>query len=118
MSGALVSAAVLSFGSALIQVHSEAIEVQMLCAAGESEERLRDAFQVAAGEAAGGQPTVLFLDEVDALAPRRDAGQAHESRVVAQLLTLLDGAIHQAGRLPRLHFWSIIITIGRRLGCL
>ena len=116
-SGQLVSAVVLSFGSALIECTQEVIEGRMLHAAGESEERLRNAFQIAADKAAGGQPTVLFLDEVDALAPRRDAGQAHESRVVAQLLTLLDGAIHQAGRPPHLHR-SILIITGRKIGCL
>ena len=30
--------------------------------------------------------------QVDALCPRRDGGRSHDSRVVAQLLTLLDGA--------------------------
>lgn len=63
---------------------------------GESERRLRDTFEAAAAEAAAGQLVLLFLDEVDALCPRRGAGggssSQHESRVVAQLLTLLDGA--------------------------
>lgn len=36
---------------------------------------------------------------VDALAPRRDAHRPHEARVVAQLLTLLDGAAAASGRL-------------------
>ena len=40
---------------------------------------------------------VLLLDEADALAPRRDAHRPHEARVVAQLLTLLDGAASAAG---------------------
>ena len=35
---------------------------------------------------------VLLLDDVDVLAPARSAAGAHEARVVAQLLTLLDGA--------------------------
>lgn len=49
-------------------------------------------FEAAAADAAQGTPAVVFLDEVDALCPRRDSQHAHEARVVAQLLTLLDGA--------------------------
>lgn len=62
---------------------------------GESERRLREAFEHAVKLAAAGQLVVVFLDEVDALCPRRGSGGgggAHEARVVAQLLTLLDGA--------------------------
>lgn len=62
---------------------------------GESERRLRETFESAAAEAATGKLVIVFLDEVDALCPRRGTGGSsnqHESRVVAQLLTLLDGA--------------------------
>jgi SpoVK/Ycf46/Vps4 family AAA+-type ATPase len=60
---------------------------------GESEKRLREAFEAAAdAAAAGGKLAIVFLDEVDALCPRREGKQQHEARVVAQLLTLLDGA--------------------------
>ncbi|GIL45132.1 hypothetical protein Vafri_2043 [Volvox africanus] len=59
---------------------------------GESERRLREAFARAQEDADAGQVAVVFLDEVDALCPRREGGRAHDSRVVAQLLTLLDGA--------------------------
>uniref|UniRef100_A0A2R9CTP1 ATPase family gene 2 protein homolog B n=1 Tax=Pan paniscus TaxID=9597 RepID=A0A2R9CTP1_PANPA len=44
-----------------------------------------------ARELASRGPSLLFLDEIDALCPRR-GGRAPESRVVAQVLTLLDGA--------------------------
>ena len=76
---------------------------------GESERRLREAFEKASepAEGATGQdgrgsstpapPAVLFLDELDALCPRRDAKRPHESRVVAQLLTLLDGSSSAGG---------------------
>ncbi|XP_059769355.1 ATPase family gene 2 protein homolog B isoform X1 [Balaenoptera ricei] len=58
---------------------------------GETEENVRRVFQHAR-ELASRRPTLLFLDEVDALCPRRgDPHQAPESRVVAQVLTLLDG---------------------------
>lgn len=64
---------------------------------GESERRLRDSFEAAAAQAAAGQLALVFLDEVDALCPKRGPGGSsssnqHEARVVAQLLTLLDGA--------------------------
>ncbi|XP_012584135.1 PREDICTED: spermatogenesis-associated protein 5-like protein 1 [Condylura cristata] len=58
---------------------------------GETEENVRRVFQ-RAKELASRRPTLLFLDEVDALCPRRGgAHRAPESRVVAQVLTLLDG---------------------------
>src|SRR5947209_16945462 len=55
---------------------------------GESERRLREIFEQAA-EAA---PSIIFIDEIDSIAPKRGqvTGEA-EKRLVAQLLTLLDG---------------------------
>lgn len=55
---------------------------------GQSEERLRDIFK----EASENTPSIVFLDEIDSIAPNRDsvAGEV-ERRVVAQLLTLMDG---------------------------
>ena len=55
---------------------------------GESEKRLREVFERACREA----PSIIFMDEIDAIAPRRaeTAGET-ERRVVTQLLTLLDG---------------------------
>jgi transitional endoplasmic reticulum ATPase len=55
---------------------------------GESEQRLREVFQQAAQEA----PSIVFIDEIDSIAPKREevTGEV-ERRVVAQLLTLLDG---------------------------
>lgn len=55
---------------------------------GESEAKLRDIFETAAKS----QPSIIFLDEIDALAPRRDKATGDvEKRVVAQLLSLMDG---------------------------
>ena len=55
---------------------------------GESEERLRKAFE----EAEKNSPAIIFIDEIDAIAPKRDkAGGETEKRVVSQLLTLFDG---------------------------
>ncbi len=55
---------------------------------GESERRLREIFQQAKEKA----PSIIFIDEIDAIAPKRSevTGEV-EKRVVAQLLTLLDG---------------------------
>lgn len=55
---------------------------------GESEAHLRKIFQDAAKQG----PSIIFIDEIDAIAPRREnaAGDV-ERRVVAQLLTLMDG---------------------------
>ena len=55
---------------------------------GESEARLREIFQ----EAREGAPSIIFIDEIDALAPRREEAYGDvEKRVVAQLLALMDG---------------------------
>ena len=55
---------------------------------GQSEERLREKFE----EAQKNAPSILFIDELDSIAPRREevTGEV-ERRVVAQLLTLMDG---------------------------
>ncbi|MFB6070578.1 MAG: CDC48 family AAA ATPase [Halanaeroarchaeum sp.] len=54
---------------------------------GESEERLRQIFEDAEANA----PSIVFFDEIDAVAPSREEGGDMESRVVAQLLSSLDG---------------------------
>jgi len=56
---------------------------------GEAESNLRKAFE----EAAKSAPAIIFIDEVDAVAPKRDkqgGGGETEKRIVSQLLTLLD----------------------------
>ena len=55
---------------------------------GESEQRLREIFK----EAEENAPAIIFIDEIDSIAPRREevTGEV-EKRVVAQLLTLMDG---------------------------
>jgi len=55
---------------------------------GQSEGALRNAFD----EAQRNAPAIIFIDEIDAIAPPRDQVQGEvEKRVVAQLLTLMDG---------------------------
>ena len=66
---------------------------------GESEASLRELFEEATREA----PSVIFIDEIDAIAPRRaDVLGDVEKRVVAQLLALMDGMV------PRGH----VVVIG------
>jgi SpoVK/Ycf46/Vps4 family AAA+-type ATPase len=59
---------------------------------GESERRLRELFAEAEVEAQRGRIAVVFIDEIDALCPRRGSGSSLEARLTAQLLTLLDGS--------------------------
>ena len=72
-------------GAALFSVRGPEIIGQYY---GQSEERLREIFK----EAAENAPSIVFLDEIDSIAPNRnDVYGEVERRVVAQLLTLMDG---------------------------
>lgn len=56
--------------------------------AGESEDNLRKAF----AEAEKNAPSIIFIDEIDSIAPKRDKVNGEvERRIVSQLLTLMDG---------------------------
>merc|ERR1711939_1202626 len=56
--------------------------------AGESESNLRKAFE----EAEKNAPSIIFIDEVDSIAPKREKTNGEvERRIVSQLLTLMDG---------------------------
>ena len=56
--------------------------------AGEAEGNLRKAFEEAESKA----PAIIFIDEIDSIAPKRDKTQGEvEKRIVSQLLTLMDG---------------------------
>ena len=59
---------------------------------GESEERIRKLFEEATEDA----PSIIFIDEIDSIAPKREnvTGEV-ERRVVAQLLTMLDGLVER-----------------------
>ena len=62
---------------------------------GESEERLREVFK----EAEENAPSIIFIDEIDSIAPKREEVSGDvEKRVVSQLLTLMDG-IQSRGKL-------------------
>jgi len=55
---------------------------------GESEKKIRDIFE----EAEKNAPAIIFIDELDAIAPKReDVGGEVERRVVSQILTMMDG---------------------------
>ncbi|KAF3655931.1 Cell division cycle protein 48 -like protein [Capsicum annuum] len=56
--------------------------------AGESESNLRKAFE----EAEKNAPSIIFIDEIDSIAPKREKTHGEvERRIVSQLLTLMDG---------------------------
>merc|ERR1711935_219134 len=56
--------------------------------AGESESNLRKAFE----EAEKNSPAIIFIDEIDSIAPKRDkTNGVVEKRIVSQMLTLMDG---------------------------
>jgi transitional endoplasmic reticulum ATPase len=56
--------------------------------AGESEKNLRNAFE----EAEKNSPSIIFIDEIDSIAPKRDKTNGEvERRIVSQMLTLMDG---------------------------
>merc|ERR1719421_1899591 len=56
--------------------------------AGESESNLRKAFE----EAEKNAPSIIFIDEIDSIAPKREKTQGEvERRIVSQMLTLMDG---------------------------
>jgi transitional endoplasmic reticulum ATPase len=56
--------------------------------AGESEANLRKAFE----EAEKNAPSIIFIDEIDSIAPKREKANGEvEKRIVSQLLTLMDG---------------------------
>ena len=61
---------------------------------GEAEQRLRDIFEKAAKSA----PCIIFIDEIDSLAPDRSKVEGEvEKRIVAQLLSLMDGFAQTKG---------------------
>merc|ERR1711892_281978 len=61
--------------------------------AGESESNLREAFE----EAEKNAPAIIFIDEIDSIAPKREKTNGEvEKRIVSQLLTLMDGMKQRA----------------------
>ncbi|MEE6503143.1 hypothetical protein FKM82_004754 [Ascaphus truei] len=91
----LVKAVAREVGACLISISGPTIHG---CRPGESEENLRSIFEKARIISRGG-PCLFFIDEIDSLCPRRGvSNNAPENRVVAQLLTLMDG-IHSDNKM-------------------
>lgn len=64
---------------------------------GESEKRLREVFELAKTRSREtGAPGVILVEEADSLFPQRRGGSQQDARLVAQLLTLMDGAASKA----------------------
>lgn len=84
----LVKAIAKELGAYLFGISSPALHGSR---PGEGEENLRRIFEKGR-EMANEGPTILFFDEIDSLCPKRgSSNSAPEDRIVAQLLTLLDG---------------------------
>ena len=79
--------------------------------AGESESNLRKAFE----EAEKNSPAIIFIDELDSIAPKREKTHGEvERRIVSQLLTLMDGLkqrsqVNNKFNLLRMYFYIHII---------
>eukprot|EP00796_Vickermania_ingenoplastis_P005046 gene5048-3635_t len=72
-------------GAFFLQINGPEIMSKM---AGESEMKLRQTFQ----EAEKNAPAIIFIDEIDSIAPKREKASGEvEKRIVSQLLTLMDG---------------------------
>ncbi|RUP46879.1 cell division control protein 48, AAA family [Jimgerdemannia flammicorona] len=85
----LVSSIAQACNAKLVTIHGPEVYSPYI---GESEEKLRSKFDQAKALAVEEMVSViLFIDELDSLTPHRATAQPHESRVVAQLLTLMDG---------------------------
>lgn len=83
----LVRAVVRESGAHLIVISPHSV---LRAHAGESERILREAFAEAASHAQSGKPSVVFIDEIDALCPRRDSKREQNVRLASQLFTLMD----------------------------
>ncbi|XP_064968351.1 cell division control protein 48 homolog B-like isoform X1 [Musa acuminata AAA Group] len=79
--------------------------------AGESEKFLREAFSQAYSYASSGKPSVIFIDEIDAICPRRSSRREQESRIVGQLLTLMDGSKSSS----RSHLHIVVVASTNRV---
>ncbi|KAL4586753.1 hypothetical protein LXL04_011397 [Taraxacum kok-saghyz] len=64
--------------------------------AGESEKILRDAFAEASSHIKLGKPSVIFIDEIDAICPRRDSRRQQDIRIASQLIMLMDSSATSA----------------------
>ncbi|KAL0003667.1 hypothetical protein SO802_011228 [Lithocarpus litseifolius] len=85
----LVLAVVQECGAHLIIINPHSVH---RAHAGESEKVLREAFSEASSQAMLGKPSIIFINEIDALCPRRDFRREQDVRVASQLFTLMDSS--------------------------
>ncbi|XP_050230454.1 cell division control protein 48 homolog B-like [Mercurialis annua] len=83
----LVRAVVKECGAHLIVISPHSVHKAY---AGEGEKLLREAFSDAASHALTGKSSVIFIDEIDVLCPRRDSSRAQDVRIASQLSSLMD----------------------------
>ncbi|KAL3830612.1 hypothetical protein ACJIZ3_019414 [Penstemon smallii] len=83
----LVRAVVRQYDAHLIAISPHSVHRSY---AGESEKILREAFAEATTHAKSGKPSVIFIDEIDALCPRRDSRREQDNRIASQLFVLMD----------------------------
>lgn len=69
--------------------------------AGESESVLRESFSEASAVAVSGNPSVIFIDEIDVLCPHRSSRREQDVRLTSQLCTLMDSIQPLSGSLPQ-----------------
>ncbi|KAJ8749913.1 hypothetical protein K2173_013828 [Erythroxylum novogranatense] len=79
--------------------------------AGESEKILREAFSEASSHATFDRASVVFIDEIDVLCPRRDSRREQDVRLAAQLSALIDVAKPSATSLGRV---VVVASTNRR----
>ncbi|CAN1319483.1 Cell division control protein 48 homolog B [Linum perenne] len=83
----LVRAVVQESGAHLVVISPHSVH---RAHAGESERIMREAFADASTNAVAGKPSVVFIDEIDAMCPRRDSRREQDVRLVSQLCALMD----------------------------
>lgn len=83
----LVRAAVRECGAHLIVISPHSVHRSHV---GESEKILREAFAEANSHLTPGKPSVIFIDEIDALCPRRDSRREQDIPIASQLFILMD----------------------------
>ncbi|KAJ1956548.1 hypothetical protein EC988_001289 [Linderina pennispora] len=84
----LVRSIATSTNATLTTIHGPEILTPFL---GDSERLLREKFSTALHTQQNGRPAIVFIDEIDSIAPHRQQNAGMEARMVAQLLTLMDG---------------------------
>lgn len=83
--------------------------------AGESEKVLREAFSKASSHAISGKPSVIFIDEIDALCPHRDSRREQNVRITTQLSILMDSNKQSTSGRPQV---VVVASTNRLISCI